>query len=342
MPTGPTALVHWLGGYDLAGVGALTEIADVTEGKFRGVTPLGPQGAIEHEAPLGRINYALTESGHLRENQRSLRRLLAGRTEGHPSVVGHFGGAVGAACVLATNMRIRKSSIPPDMNDFTKLSLEYAAERPCDLHDGALLLAGGARVTGAAPAAPYAGYRLDGGAASANGAVVCVMLDGIVWRAATSLTVTVRHSATATAAGWSTLASGTLAVDSPGDVDDRILLFTHAGNLERYVAVTWSWGGQSTFEIDLGGGYAAGATNIHVDGRTATESLVVGDQFRIGGAARVHTVTSGGIEPGAAGAEFDVEFLPATTQQANNNVVVTTIAAADQGAKILAAIERQT
>ena len=341
MPTGPTSLVHWLGGYDLAGVGALTEIADVTEGEFRGVTPLGPEGAIEHEAPLGRIKYALTESGHLRENQRSLRRLLAGRTEGHPSVVGHFGGAVGAACVLATNMRIKKSSIPPDMNDFTKVAFEYACERPCDIFDDSKLVAGGARVTGAAPAAPYAGYRLDGGAASAAGAVVCVMLDGIVWRSATSLTVAVRHSATPTVAGWSTLANGTLAVDSPGDVDDRVLLLVHSGNLERYMAVTWSWGAQSEFRIDLGGGYAAGATDIHLDGRTPVESLVAGDQFRIGTAALVHTVTSGGIVPGAAGTEFDVEFTPPTAAQANNNVTVTTVAAADQSAKILAAIERQ-
>ena len=158
MPTGPTSLVHWLGGFDLAGVGALTEIADVTEAEFRGVTPLGPQGAIEHEAPLGRIKYTLTESGHLAgEPAVSCAVCSPGGQRGIRPSSGTSAAPWARRAVLASRMRIKKSSIPPDMNDFTKLALEYACERPCDIFDGTVLVHGGQRVTHDAPASPYDG-----------------------------------------------------------------------------------------------------------------------------------------------------------------------------------------
>ena len=338
MPTGPTSLVHWLGGYDLAGVGALTEIADVTEGEFRGVTPLGPEGAIEHEAPLGRIKYALTESGHLRENQRSLRRLLAGRTEGHPSVVGHFGGAVGAAAVVASSMRIKKSSIPPDMNDFTKLALEYASERPCDIFDGAVFVHGGQRVTHDAPAAPYDGFRFDGSASSLHGGALCILVDpDIVWRGAESLTVEMAH-ANALAGPWLTTTGSDLLV--PADGNPGQLFVRLAGAIRRYIAVRWTWGAQSTFSIDHMAGYAIGTTVMHLDARVANESMLPGDQFTIGARATVHTVSSGGIHHAAAGTEFDVTFTPATLALHNNNTLVTTVARDDRSFKFLSAWER--
>lgn len=244
MPVGPTKLVHWLAGYDLAGVGALTEIDDNLMAKATDVTPLGPLGQIKHDAPLGCVEYTLTEAGYLAEPQVSLRKLLATGRPAYPwrSIVGHLGSATGALCTIATDMRLRKKSIPPDLENFSKVSIEYFANQPCEVYDdNCVLLHGGQRVT-AAPAAPYNGYRLDGGAPSTEGIAICAMVDDVVWADATALDINIRHSDDDTeATAWDLLTGATLNV-TPATAPGQLFVVV-AGNVDRYLALDWTWTG---------------------------------------------------------------------------------------------------
>ena len=338
---GPVQLVAWLGGHDLAGSGSLIEIADPLTGLVRPSTVLGPQGAFESEAPLGRVMYSLSETGFLAERQMSLRNLLGSGAPDYPwrSVIGHFGAGLGAPCTIATDMRIKSDSIPPDIADFTKVSIEYFCDTLCRVYRDSRFMAGGSRVTDTAPGAPYTGYRLDGGAASTTDAHLCIMIDPDVrWRGAESVTAKLRHSASAGSTGWTDVSGGSVTLTPTGDAVQ--LYATLTGTLRRYVAIAWSWGSQSHFEIDNASGYAPGATTVHLDTRSAVQTLVPGDHFRLGGANLVHTVTSGGFYPGDGLTEADVTFTPATSQTKADGDGVTTVSRTDRGFKLLAALHR--
>ena len=100
-------------------------------------------------------------------------------------------------------------------------------------------------------------------------------------------------------------------------------------------------GAISTFSVDNGSGYQRGATSMHLDLRGPTESLQVGDVFRVATDPTDYTVTGGGIAPGGSATEFDVEFTPAlVAQNIANNATVTVQAQADRSFKCLAAIQR--
>ena len=340
---GPTALVRWMAGHDLAGPGALTEFDDTLMGKFADTTVLGPRGAIKSEGPLGCVEYMANETGFLDESEFSLRKLFGSGAPPVPwrSVVGHIGGTVGAECTIASDLRIKKKSIPPELEDFTKVALEYFLNEGGDVFEEALFLHGGGRVMHNPAAAPYVGARIDNGAASANGAAICLMIDtDAVWRGQTWVRVTVRHSATLLTTAWPALGTATLQLNA-GSATPAQTLITIAGNVNRYLSVTWEWGVISAFRIDNPGGYGMGTTAMHMDGRTANESLQIGDVFRFAGDTTDHTVTGGGIAPTEAGSEFDVTFTPGTTfQNFGNNTVVTVRTKNDRSFKYIAAVKR--
>ena len=139
---GPTRIVRWLAGYDLAGAGALTEFEDTLEGPTADTTVLGPLGAIKSEAPLGRAVYTATETGFIDDVEYSLRRLFASAVPAVPwrSVVGHFGSGRGAPCTLATDLRIKKKSIPTEQANFTKVALEYFLAQGGQVYQDAIFL----------------------------------------------------------------------------------------------------------------------------------------------------------------------------------------------------------
>ena len=242
MPWGPTDVVAWLAGCDLAGPGALTEIDESLEALTADVTPLGPLGAIEHDAPLARVRYALTESGWLQERDASLRRLLADAPAAPwPSVVGFTGAAPGALVTIASDVRIRKRSLPPDNAGFARVQLEYYAHQPCAVYDEAKLVAGGQRVVGPAGAAPAAARRLDLGAPPRAGrTVLCLMGDGIVWGAATRLDVVLQH-AVAVGGPWDAVRGAAVTVrPADGEAGARHVLLEAEG-VRRHVGVSWTW-----------------------------------------------------------------------------------------------------
>ena len=282
---GPTSLIHWLAGYDLAGRGAIIEVDESVEAATQDVTPLGPQGAIKHDAPLGRVTYAVSESGHLRDRQLSLRRLLASGVVAHPwpSILGHQGGDIGAPCNLATDLRIRNKSIVPDLSGISKVSIEYFLQVGGDLHEDARVLAHGV-VAGVVDigATPGAAYRLDNGASSNDGAVLGLMVDvdGSRWRGYPNLKVQVRHSVNP----GSNYANLGAAFDLERDTGGWSTVLTVASGVtvNRYVAVRFTFsGGRDTFR--LMGAHNAGDTVLALDGGAGTERVEAGDMLDIGG-----------------------------------------------------------
>lgn len=283
---GPTRLVAWVAGFDFAGVGAITEIDHDLTGQFSDLTPLGPLGDIEHEGPLGRVGYTFNEVGHLRSDQASLRKLLADGKPDYPwrSIIGHFGGGVGADCTIATDMRVKKDSMPPDMSDFTKVNIEYFANRPCNVYEEAQFIHGGG-VVGDVFVAPYRGQSLDLGVATRVGGVLCIMIDGsdMRWSGYTSFTVTLQQSATG-GSGWAPVTGVSLALDPS---QRAVQYLDTVSPLNRYVVTDFTWAGQASFQINNQGGYSMGATTILVDGKAANEVIQDADSVTVDGNSHV-------------------------------------------------------
>ena len=317
---GPTSLVHWLAGYDLAGRGAIVEVEEYVEAATQDVTPLGPRGAIKHDAPLGRIMYSVSESGFLRGRQLSLRRLFAAGTVAHPwlSILGHQGGAVGASCNVATDLRLRKRSIAPDLDGISKVSIEYFLEVGGDLYEDARILAHGV-VVGVVDvsATPSAAYRLDSGASSNGGAVLCLQVDvdGSRWRGYPNLKLQVRHSGSP---GNNYANLGT-AFDLERDSKGSTLLTIASGTtVRRYVAVRFAFSGaRDTFALMRA--YNAGDTVLALDGGAGTERIEVGDMLRIGGDD--YEVVA--VSPGAGAGQWSVTLGAGLTGNEPDNQSVT-------------------
>ena len=245
MPVGPTSVVRWLGGYDLAGPGALTEVQDSLEVQEDDATTLGPQGQVVNSAPIGRYTYTIQEMGHLSDTELNLRTLLS--KEGQlVSILGQFGGGdvseATPSATIASDLRVKSSTFPPNLTGFTKVSLEYFLAQGGEVFRSAQLLVGGARYS-VLPVPGYNNYRADGGAASARGLVVAIMADGIVWDGATQLGLELVHSATdsATPGNWAALAGSRLNLEPPADNGQHYAKLT--GNIRRYVAIRWTWTG---------------------------------------------------------------------------------------------------
>lgn len=241
---GPTSTVCWVGGYDLAGIGALTNIAEGTEAMAANVTPLGPQGAIVHEQPIGRVAYTFTEKGFLSQDQVGIRDLLKSGAPAQPwrAIVGYVGDTTGAMATVVSHTRLRKSQINPDPEGVSMVDLEYYNDTEGEVYDTTARLVHGGQRVDTAPAVPYTAYQLDGGAASADGSALCLMADGIDWDGATSLAIKLRHSANKTggAASWADLGP-TLTV-TPTTAPGQVFAKT-TGAVRRYVALTWAWTG---------------------------------------------------------------------------------------------------
>ena len=315
---GPTDLVHSLAGYDLSGLGALTEISESSESVVADVTPLGPLGAIQHEAPVGTLMYSLSESGHLRDNQASLRRLFGSGLVATPwpSIVGHEGGAIGARCRLVTDLRVKVRNMVPATSDISKVDVEYLLHQDGELYEEARLLASFGLNDGQGPGAtPATDFRLDGGAESDLGGVLCLMFDPDAsrWRGYPTLTLQVRHSDTGTS--WTALGAA-WAVDRD-DAPHTVIEIAAATAINRYVALDWTYSGTRD-AFALMGDHTMGDTEISVDGGSGTERIQSGDTLDIDG--NDYTVESATDDGGGA---WTVTLTSGLVADESDNEVVT-------------------
>lgn len=338
MPVGPTKTVRWLAGHDLVGSGALTEVQDELTSKVADNLRIGD--AIQSEAPIGCVEYTLSESGFVDTIGTDLRRALNGGV----SVLGRAGGNPGAQCTIASSVGVRKRSIPPELDGFTKLSLEYLLKQNGQVWEDARFIHGGGRVTNNAPNAPHNGYRIDLGSGHSGGGRILLMVDpSFVARGAQSVTVSVTHSNGTSPSGWTALpvTGGSVNVNHNvnGNATSSLLTIPSTTAIRRYVAVSWSWGSQSTFRVDNSGGYNSGHSSMHLDGRDRTyKNIVVGDVFTVAGDSTVHTVTAGGTTPGVVASEFDITFTPGLGSNVADNAIISTVAGSHRSFKFLAAI----
>lgn len=176
---GPTAAVAWLGGLDLAGVGALTEIEEVLEAQFVPISLLGPNGKFDHDAPIGKGRYALREKGYVTETAASLRRVIAEDPRGADSVIGYFGADPGARCTIAHGLSVKGFSLVPVRDGLSEIDLTYLLGTETDtehvVYEEATLLAGGATLVG-----PQTLSTVDLGAAI-DATWIAWMADDIFW-----------------------------------------------------------------------------------------------------------------------------------------------------------------
>ena len=315
---GPTSLVHWLAGYDLAGEGATVEIAESTKSATQEQTPLGPKGAIRHHAPLGRLIYEMRESGFTRDRQSSLRRMFADGAAATPwpSILGHEGGAIGASCILATDMRIAERGIVPDLDGISKAELMYYLHEGGDVHQDAVLLAHGAIRDVQDNRSSYRRYHLDSGASSDGGATICLMADIEVsrWRGYPDLSLRVLHSNNA-GGGYANL---TNVFDLERDDDGSTVIEIASGTtIMRYLYLWFQFSGaRDAWRLD--GAKVIGDTALTIDGAGATGRPEPGQTITIN--ANPYTITSA-VETATAGA-WDIEIDPGLIANANDDVAI--------------------
>ena len=293
MNKGPLDLVHWLAGFDLAGLGAIIEVDHYLEAVTTDVTPLGPMGAFEHEAPLGRVKYMLNEAGYVRDRQESLRRVLQSGAPATPwrDIFGHEGGDIGALVTLATDMQIRKYSLVPDIGDILKADIGYYLAPGGDVFEEAQLLAHGVvkNVTDVGQT-PGSAYRLDLGASHDEGAVICIMADilGSRWRGYDEIHFRLRHSASA-GTGYANL--GSQIQWDRGDDGQTLIEIASGTTINRYVALRFTFSApRDTFALQ--GAHSSGATDITVDAVAGEERIEEGDRLLI--STQTYTAESAG------------------------------------------------
>ena len=281
---GPTDLVHWMGGYDLAGAGAITEVTQTVEAMAQEVTPLGPMGAIEHETPIGRVAYSLMEKGYLGDRQSSLRQLISDEAAGYPwpSILSYEGGAIGTRCFLSTDMRIRKSMTMPDLDGISYVEIEYLLNQGGNLYEDALILASGKAsgvTNGPSPAADYRVTNADG--ATTAGAVICVMVDPdkTMFRGYNRLNLDIRQF---NGTSWTNVGSQ-IVLRRPDNPIKSIVTVPSGTTLEGVVALQWGFAGARD-SFRLVGNHQNGATSISLDTPSAGASRVEeGDMLSISG-----------------------------------------------------------
>ena len=331
---GPTDVVHYLAGFDLAGPGALVEMTPAVMAQSVPVTPLGPNGALAHGKPTGRLEYALTEAGWLRgQREASLRRLFAAALPATPwpSVTGFVGHDVGAEVTICTDLRVKSQTFAPDLDNFTRVEVEYYNHRGSALYENARLLTM-ATVTGSTGpgSQPAASLRVDNGAASDGGATIVLMFDPDItrFRGFPTLNMQVRGY---TGSVWSDVGA---AQAFARDDDPHVTLTIASGTtIPRYLALQWSVSGtRDAFQIM--GSHSSGATTLDVDGGTGTERIQDGDTLRISGQDYVvESATEG------TGGQWDVVLTSGLVANVANNVAVTQTGTATE-LRICAAVAR--
>lgn len=238
MPHGPTDNVIWAGGFDLAGPGMLStfeqEVTSVTEE----VQLLGPRGVIEHYVPVGVGSVAISEEGYLDSAGVDLRRTL----QDDPLVLinGLAGPAVGAPCLMATQMSVRKHTVTAQNKGLSRISVEWQQGDGGVIAEEAILLAGGQRVTAAQSSVAW----FDNTAENTDGLLIALMADGIVWDSATELEISIRTSASDSGSGSAYGGSGAVLSITPGTDTVRGALYAVSANdASRYLGMQWTWTG---------------------------------------------------------------------------------------------------
>ena len=244
---GPTDVVAWMAGHDLAGVGALTRVTDELEGMFADRTSLNDD--FEHEDPLGRVKYTLSEAGYLDDAATSLRKLLVAGAPAEPwvSVLGRFGAAQGKECRIATGMRIERPTIVPEVNQFTQVAIDYKQDAGGVVVSKARIVNGGTRIDGEPPE-PYNATRFDLGAAAPDGVQAVVMVDSDVeWDGGTELAVYLASNdvpdGTAPTDPWARIGAMTDQVTVQPNMGAGAVLIETDAAVDRYVAVVLDWTG---------------------------------------------------------------------------------------------------
>ena len=316
---GPTDVVHFLAGFDLAGQGAIVEVTPMIEAMTEDVTPLGPLGAIQHDAPIGRVNYTLSETGFLQDRQESLRRLLAAGAPPFPwpSIYGELGAATGARCNIATDLRIRTRSIVPSTTGITRVAIDYYLADAGDVYEDARLLAAG--VVANVPdngASPGTAYRLTHGSVTSAGATIALMVDmgATRWRGFPDLTLQVRQL---TGNTWSDLgAAWALQRDAAGA--SNTIEIPGGTNIRSVIALRFTFSGTRD-SYRLNGAQNLGATDLVIDGVGGTEVIEEGDRLVIGAA----TYTVEQVSAGSTANERNVVIAGGLVSAGINNAVIT-------------------
>ncbi len=235
----PTSLVHWVAGFDFAGPGALTEVTDSLKALTEDLTVLGPLGAIKNDGNLGHATYEISEAGHLRGREASLRRLLVDNPPEYPwrSILAHHGGTRGLPCTIAEDIRLKEDSLPPQLTAFTKVNITYLNASRTHVYRDGIILEGGGRKVGDSPGAQ--GRTFDFGLQKVGPTVLCIMVDGLVLDGADGLTVSIAHGTDpADEASFAGAASTGVITESGAQ-----LLTVVTGNLNRYFVVNWGFSG---------------------------------------------------------------------------------------------------
>lgn len=334
---GPAEVVAWIGGYNLTHGGALTEIEHAEEALTTEIAALGPDGKLRREIPIGRVNYRVRQKGLLTDDNIALRRIKRHNifaAAASVSVIGHVGDAIGADCLIGTKMDLAKQDVTPEPEGLTHINLEWANRG--DVLAGRFIHPGHRRSAPHSP--PYTQQQFDLGARPSGTSTLVLMADNFHWRGRTGFDLHVRHSNSASATAQSAWASAlSLNVNPKGHLSGPNQESGTLTTLRRYLAISWSWSGSAAFAIDNTGGYQAGATDLHLDGRSATEFLFPGDIIRIG--SNNYTVVSGGTPEniGDLVHEFDVTISPGLAANVADNAAVSTVNT-DASARLLAAV----
>ena len=334
---GPTDLVHWVGGFDLAGLGALSECSESLVASTVDATPIGPEGAVRRSIPLGQVDYKIQETGWYDPYHLSLRELLAGSTKPAApwaSIFGYTGGAIGDLVTLATDMRLGSHEVIHSVDDLTKIAVEYYLGTGGKVYQGVPLIANGVVTDVTAEAGtPPASRVHDGGAASSGGGTFFVMVDvdGTRWRGYAKLTIQVRHS-TALGSSWANLGSSWALKRNQANAGQLVLPITTTINRYTHIRFTFS-GTRDAFLTK--GGIPAHADTFVLDGGSGQERIEPGDKLSIVG--ETHTVLS--AEEIASGEWRVVLASPNGGTPVANNAAVT-ITGSNVALRYIAALHR--
>ena len=334
---GPLDLVAWIAGYDMAGPGALMEANDSLEAQTTDVTPLGPNGTIKTSAPLGTVEYVRTEKGWLDTEARSLRDLLDGGGPDTPwrSIFGYGGDEIGSPVTIATDVRLGKHDVMADLGDLTKIQTDYYNHTGSDVYEDAELLSRAGPVTGVTDVGqtPGSAYRLDNGASSDGGAVICIMVDigGSRWRGYDELHFRLRHSSTA-GSGYADL--GPQIQWDRGDTGQRLIEIAAGTTINRYLGLRFTFTApRDTFSLQ--GAHASGATDLTVDAVTGDERIEEGDRLLI--STETYTVESA-AETGTPGT-WEITLTTGLQSNVADNTSVT-LTGSNVSLRYAAAIKR--
>lgn len=230
--SGSPNIVSWVGGYDLTGVGSLTNVTDDHTLLQEEINLIGPRGIFKHKASIGKNEYTFSEEGYMDETQVGIRRLLSQPGTPWASILCKLGYEVGLDCTIADKIAMGKYSIPTSNESLTRVSVEYHLDKDGVVYPDSRVLADGSRKTVAGT-----NRAVDMGSSSPNGIIMCVMVDGVVFDAADHLTVNLQHSANGRS-GWvdASAATNFTPPDTP-----QTFLHTVPSIVRRYVRLQYAW-----------------------------------------------------------------------------------------------------